>query len=46
MMLLSLQSFLPLTFGISLYLLARAAEPSEHWFKWIVATGFFARAVS
>ena len=46
MILLLAQSLLLFAFGIGLYLLWRAAEPSERWLKWIVATGFLARAVA
>src|SRR5258708_10840782 len=46
MILLLLQSLSLFVSGIGLYLLWRAAEPSERWLKWIVATGFLARAVA
>ena len=39
------RSLLLFVFGIGLFFLWRAAEPSERWLKWIVAAGFLARAV-
>ena|ERR1700686_4269298 len=46
MILLLLRNLLLFAFGIALYFLWRAAEPPERWLKWIVATGFLARAVA
>ena len=45
MITLLLRSLLLFVFGIGLFFLWRAAEPSERWLKWIVAAGFLARAV-
>ena len=45
MITLLLRSLLLFVFGIGLFFLWRAAEPSERWLKWIVAAGFLARAI-
>ena len=42
---LALRSLLLLVFGVGLFFLWRAAEPSERRLKWIVAAGFLARAI-